>query len=404
MSYFYENGSMAHPIELTLTPQTLLAQLSVTPRGHLVPYTASVYLVSHELHSDTVTLPGAVPKVFEFELVPPQRRLVAVDGLEFVLCLSVHESVDGHRLMEALHRAWWRHAYGEKALETLTAELKDPQHPRLLMAQMAAEGVAVVEQQLRFTSKSLDRLATVREELSGYDALFVVKRVHLLQVNTQCRQYDRLRRQRLVTWKLVLDNHLAVQFLVDRLRAQLWVDGQPTAVRVWRLLDHDCLEPLDERRPDAQLYVTQQTLKVENNVVWQFANSVAMQQCYVHSACAQHAGGELSEEAMWREGLRVPKRVALNVFDFWSNELTLPLLRVDYARRIARLTQDTRAVKQAKKKTAEKDVKVRGESARPPMPELGRKRMAQTTLAFAPKSQKTQKVNDTKSANLNDTS
>lgn len=370
-------------MELALTPQTLLALLSVTPSGQRVPYTASVYLTRGVERRAIVTATKAA-RTFEFELVSPPGCLVAVDGLEFVLCVSAHESVDPYRLLEALHRAWWRHAYGEKALEQLEAELKDPQHPRLLMAQMGAQGVEEVLQTLRRTPKCGDRLEQVRQELGEYDGLFVVKRQSLLAVSRQCRQYERLVKNRMVTWKLVFDNHLVVQFLVERLRGKLWVDGVPCETRVWRLLEHECLEPLDEKRPDSWLYVTQQTLSfgAGETVHWTFASHTAMQQCYVHSACAQHAGGEFSEEALWREGQRVPKRVSLNVFDFWSTQLTLPLVRVDYARRIARLTQDTRPPKPPAKKTTEKDVKVRGNSAKAPLPEPGKKRLAQTTLQF----------------------
>lgn len=370
-------------MELALTPQTLLALLSVTPSGQRVPYTASVYL-THGVERRILVTAGKPVKSFEFELVAPPECLVAVDGLEFVLCVSAHESVDPYRLLEALHRAWWKHAYGEKALEDLAAQLKDPEHPRLLMAQMCAMGVQEVEQSLRRTPKCGDRLEQVRQELGDYDGLFVVKRQSLLAVSRQCRQYERLVKNRMVTWKLVFDNHLVVQFLVERLRGKLWVDGVPCDTRVWRLLEHECLEPLDEKRPDSLQYVTQQTVPFGpgETVHWTFASNTAMQQCYVHSACGQHAGGEFSEEAMWREGQRVPKHVSLNVFDFWSTSLTLPLVRVDYARRIARLTQDTRPAKPPRKKAEEKDVKMRGESAKKPLPEPGKKRLAQTTLSF----------------------
>ncbi len=357
-------------MELALTAHTTqLALLSTTPRGQLVPYTSSVYLVHGGAHVE-----------------PP--CLVAVDGIEFTLALSVDDACEPYALLEALHRAYWHRHYDAEALAQLLEALRgDEQHPRYQMALLYADGLQEVRAALKRADRYGDRLQQVRDELPGYDGLFIVKRAHLLAVSSQCRHAARLRKHKQTVWRLVLDNHAVVQWLVDRLRHPLYVANEKTAVRVWRALPQECLEALDEKRPDAQLYVTQQTLPLapHDTLHWRFGDAQRMQQCYVHSACTEHAAGELSPAALLSEAIKVAQHPSLNVFDFWSTALPIPLLRVDYDKRVARLAQDARPEKHTgARKTKEKEIKVRGDSAFVPIAAPGQRRLQQPSLVAAP--------------------
>ncbi len=286
--------------------------------------------------------------------------LVLVDNLQFHVVLSVHEAMPMPELVDALQEKYMEYQYNDDALKrTKTAVLghgateeelaSDCAHPLYRIAQCN-------NAQWQLYQARLDDDGD--ESMQPVSCLPCIRGAEAFHVNRRSPIYNKLCSGRSGTkkcpvqrqWRLSFDNHLAAQYVIEKLQRVLYIRRQPCEVRVLCWDGDHKVSFLDYQRDSVQRYLLDQLPRFRSEydaLSWSFSQSVLLPPgSFIHRGSMERAPPcQVDWPTLWREGRPCKDRVALNMLDFEPVVLGETQCRVvDFAARIQSVATDGRSV------------------------------------------------------------
>lgn len=272
------------------------------------------------------------------------ERPIVVDNLQFHLFISVHEKLPISELINALHETYFNAHYSVEAIWRLKLQLLGPgsteqqqlcelHHPLYKLTQSFGENYQLHQG----GGGEEEDEEEVRLPVS---TLYCIKQWQSFEPSAASKIYNKLKKGRSGTkkcpiqnqWRLTFDNHLVVQYFIERLQRPLYIQRQPCEVRVLCAQRDRTVSFFDYGSDTSQRYVLDQLPQfrsANDSFGWSFTHSFPLERGYIHNGSMERDEGQCEQ--------LVSKRVGLNRRHF---ELTTTLWLVNFATRIQSVLTD----------------------------------------------------------------